>query len=87
MLKKSVLALLASLAMLSNANAAASVAFQTKVKGWYEEAPLALQKAIWKPRVAVYAVADLNEMRAVNSRANAYMKGNGDTVLMGFAWT
>ena len=55
--------------MLSNANAAASVVFQTKVKHWYEEAPLALQQAIWKPRVAVYAVADLNEMRVVNSRA------------------
>jgi hypothetical protein len=86
MLKTSGLALLASLAMLSNANAAASVAFQSKVKQWYEEAPLALQKAILKPRVAVYAVADLDEIRAVNSRVYAYMKGRGDMVTMAFAW-
>ena len=86
MLKESVLALLASLAMLSNANAAATVAFQTKVKHWYEEAPLALQRAIWKPRVAVYAVADMAELRALNPRA-ADMKGRDDVLLMGFART
>src|SRR5262249_1419315 len=77
MLKKCILAWLASLAMLSNANAAATVGFQTKVKHWYEEAPLALQRAIRKPRVAVYAVADMDELRAVNPRA-ADMKGLGD---------